>query len=83
MDAEDVDIPSIEMMNMAMRHYRSQVETDSDVNPLQWWTARVYVEFGILVKRYPYTPAATVPCECQYSLGHNCQQDVVGMDTIT
>ena len=48
-------------MNMDMRRYRCEVETDGDADPLQCWTTSS--ELGVLFQRHPYTPAAAVPCE--------------------
>ena len=72
-DAEDVNIPSTEMMDMSMCRCRCEVETDVDVGLLPWWTTHIYADLEILVKRYPYNPAATVACQRLFSLEEHWQ----------
>ena len=61
-DADDIDFSSIKTADMIMCRYRCEFETESDMDPLESRTTRS--ELGILVERYRYTPAPTVPCEC-------------------
>ena len=55
-DAEYIGVPSIKTAaDTGMRRSRCEVETEVDMDPLQWRTTRS--ELGILVERHHYTPA--------------------------